>query len=97
MLLGTIERGFGVADQGLGVVPVVGKQRDAEARAEVQLVLVDLERRQEGVEDLLADLGGILGAIDARQQQQKSSAPGRATVSLRRTVPTRRSPTRRST
>ena len=37
----------------------------------MQLLVVDLERGQEDVEDLLADLGGALGAVDARQQQQE--------------------------
>ena len=71
MLLGPIERGIRIADQGLGVIAVVGIDGDAETGTKVQLLVIDLERRQEGVEDLLGDLGGVLGAVDAGQQEQE--------------------------
>src|SRR5205809_3056712 len=53
LFLGAIHGGVGVHDQGLGVVAVGREQGDADARADIGVVRIELERPAEGVQDFL--------------------------------------------
>src|SRR5438093_10898968 len=55
LFLGAIHGGVGVHDQGFGVVAVGREQGDADARADIGVVRIELERSGESVEDLLRD------------------------------------------
>ena len=71
MLLRPVQGGIGVADQRLGVVAVVRVEGNPESGAEMELLVFELQRRQERIQDLLGDLGAALGAVDAGQQQKE--------------------------
>ena len=55
--LGVIEREVGIGDQVVGIAPVVGRDRDAGAAADVQDVVGDVERLRELREHRVDDLG----------------------------------------
>ena len=55
LFLGAIHGGVGVHDQGFGVVAVGREQRDADARADVGVVRIELERPRESVQDFLCN------------------------------------------
>ena len=59
LFLGTIHGGVGVHDQGFGVVAVGRKQGDADARADIGVVRIELERPGEGVQDFLRNDAGV--------------------------------------
>ena len=70
--LGDVHRGVGVADQlvGVGGVPRLD-DRDAEAGADDQVVVVELERAAERVEDPLGGLDRRLRVVDVLEQDRE--------------------------
>jgi hypothetical protein len=69
LVLGPVHRGVGVADQRLHVLTVGGIEAHADAGRNEKLALVDGEGEADGLQHLLADLGGVLLAADSRDQE----------------------------
>ncbi len=65
--LGLVHRDIAVFEQRLRVGPIVREHGDADTGADVQLLLLELVRQQQGVQQLLRHRSGILGAGDAVQ------------------------------
>ena len=77
-LLGVVHRRVGVADQRLGIAPVVGKHRDADGRRDRELALVGRDRARELLNHLLRHLHRIRGAPDFGQHHHELVAPDAA-------------------
>ena len=77
--LGDVHRGIGVADQLVGIGGVARlDDRDAEAGADDQVVVVELERTAERVEDPLGGLHRRLRVVDVLEQDRElvAAEPG---------------------
>ena len=73
-LLGGVHRGVGVAHQRLGVVAVLGVQRDAEAGGDVEPLAFDHAGLGDGGEELLRHRLGVLGLADLEQHGELVAA-----------------------
>ena len=77
-LLRRVHRRVGVADQGLGVAPVLREHRDADRRRHRELALLDLHRLRQVLDDLLRHRRGVGRALDLRQHHHELVAAGAA-------------------
>ena len=69
--LGLVHGRVGVLDQGGDVEAVLGVEADADAGADEELVVVELERCAEAFEQFLRDLFGVLRLVQAGQQDDE--------------------------
>ena len=71
LFLGAVESGVGVFQQGVDVGAIVRIQADADAGGDMQLVLVKQKHGLEHFQDPLGDFDGFVGALQARQKNDK--------------------------
>ena len=69
--LGVVHGHVGVAQQLIGVVGIVRRHRDADARACVDQVSIEHEWFRQGVDDLLGDGGRLIDVAEVLQQYRK--------------------------
>ena len=91
-LLCAVHRAVRVAQQVLGLHPVLGEEGDAGTRGHEQFVAVELDRSTNGIEQLLGDDPAGVDVADTGSSTVKWSLPSRATVSMSRAATTSRSP-----
>ena len=76
LALGLVHGDVGLADQAVEVVALGRIEHDADARADVDLVLVDAQRLDQGILDLACDGLGLLGPGQALDDDRELVAAG---------------------
>ena len=71
VILGAVHGRVGVADQIFGVVAVARKHADAYARPGVKLLAVEIDRDGNNLQQLVGDLGSILGRGEIRENHEE--------------------------
>ena len=86
LALGVVHRDVRAADQRADVRPVVGRQRDADARAELDGDAADLERALERVEQPERELGrgAAVGQVAQQHGELVAAEPGQGVAAAQR-------------
>ena len=71
LALGPIEGEVGALEQAVGLGPVAGRERDADRGADVDLVAVDVEGRDQRLHDAAGEADGVVDLADGRLQHDE--------------------------